>query len=104
MVDNDTNRRLVNQITGTDFSAAAVTTSLRLVRLFGTVDRGQISELPPADARDLRVRRALALDLLRKIPSLVSADGTLFIDGWLPGRDWLGVAGFDSRRLHQLGC
>ena len=83
------NSRLVAQIVGTNFSASTTTTSLRLVRLFGSVERSLTTEMPPSNSTELRSRRITAIELLSNIPRLIASNGTLFIDGWSPRKDWL---------------
>jgi hypothetical protein len=81
--------RLVTQIVGTSYSASASTASLPLVRLFGTVERNLLDEMPPVSARELRSRRTIAIELLGNIPGLIASNGSFFVDGWTPDQDWL---------------
>lgn len=83
--------RLVTQFVGTNYSASAATASLPLIRLFGAVERNLLDEMPPVSTRELRARRSVALELLSNIPGLIASNGTLYIDGWTPGGDWLRV-------------
>jgi hypothetical protein len=64
---------------------------LPLFRLFGTVDRATVDELPPADADSLRRRRTAARAMLQAVGPAVSVRGRLFVEGWNPAldHDWL---------------
>lgn len=83
------NRRLVTQITTAHFSDDTSDGSLRLLRLFGTVDRAEVPDLPPRDVRDLRSRREVAKSILGHLPHLVTPSGSFLVAGWSPIHDWL---------------
>jgi hypothetical protein len=63
--------------------------SLPVFRLFGSLDRSDPEELPPANSEnELRRRRRIASNILDYVPEIV-AGGYAFIEGWQPGSDWL---------------
>ncbi|AKT37937.1 hypothetical protein [Chondromyces crocatus] len=82
-------RRLVTQVATPEFSGGASDVSLRLIRLFGTVDREMVAEVPPADRKALLERRGTAQRMLGKLPEVVGPHGVLFVDYWSPKEDWL---------------
>lgn len=81
--------RLVNTVTDAGFIYRDLPSSLQIVRLFGTISQIAPIEAPPLNPRQLRARRTSATKQLSSIPSIASANGTLFIDGWEPPADWL---------------
>jgi len=62
--------------------------SLTLMRLFGSVARQDIAEMPPSDRAALRQRRTRAQEMLLPLADLVTPTGRLFVEGWHPN-DWL---------------
>ncbi len=64
-------------------------TVLPLFRLFGSSDRQELRELPPADRNALRQQRATAQEIMRPLAEFVTPTGCLLIEGWNPEDDWL---------------
>lgn len=103
-------RRTVLQIVTDQFGDEAADVTLRLLRLFGTVDRDSIAELPPSSLGDLRTRRLTATNVLSRLPTLVTPSGKLLIDSWRQG-DWLrprdlatALASFTEGQVHIFGA
>jgi hypothetical protein len=83
------NRRLVSQIATPEFSATTSDSHLRLLRLFGTVDRETVAETPPTDIRSINTRRRIANQILNQISDVVGPRGHLVVSAWDPLNDWL---------------
>lgn len=61
---------------------------LNLFKLFGSVESDRAEEQPPWNSLQLLQRRAIAQEMLGRLPELVTPRGVLLIDGF-GARDWI---------------
>lgn len=82
---------------------------LNLFKLFGSVVSDRADEQPPWNSLQLLQRRAQALQILGRLPELVTPKGVLLIDG-LGHNDWIGsedlagqIASLGHNQAHLFG-
>ena len=65
--------------------------SLHCTFLFGCVDQTEPRERPPLSQMELLKRKPIAVNLMRRLPDIVTPLGTLAIEAYLGEQDWLSL-------------
>lgn len=68
---------------------ARSTTELHTTHLFGRVDQFDADYAPPLDEFEFERRRPISMELMRRLPHLMTPLGSLMIEGYAGENDWL---------------